>query len=87
MFAEESGPIPSLILSSVFHIMGHITCYCRFVVSQIFIYLLFILNEYLYGAAEEGEEVSADWQQDEHAVEVQAGSRSSGPGQSLLWRV
>lgn len=39
---------------------------------------------YLDGAPKEGQEVSANWQQDEHAVEVEAGGRSSGPGQSVL---
>lgn len=39
---------------------------------------------YLDGASKQGEEVPANWQQDEHTVEVEAGGRSSGPGQSVL---
>lgn len=39
---------------------------------------------YLDGASKEREEVSANWQQNEHTVEIEAGGRSSCPGQSLL---
>lgn len=41
-------------------------------------------GRYLDGPSQQGKEVPADRQQDEHAVEVEAGGWSSGPGQSLL---
>lgn len=41
-------------------------------------------HRYLDGASKEREEVSANWQQNEHTVEIEAGGRSSGPGQSML---
>lgn len=39
---------------------------------------------YLDGSPQERQEVAAHGQQDEHAVEVEAGGWSSGPGQSML---
>lgn len=39
---------------------------------------------YLDGSPQERQEVATHGQQDKHAVEVEAGGRSSGPGQSML---
>lgn len=62
------------------------------IVSKRFMIIFYVLKwekkaccyGYLDGAPKEGQEVSANRQQDEHAVEVEAGGRSSGPGQSVL---
>lgn len=39
---------------------------------------------YLDGSSQERQEIATHGQQDKHAVEVEAGSRSPGPGQSVL---
>lgn len=39
---------------------------------------------YLTGTPEEGEQISTDRQQDQHAIEIQAGRRGSGQGQCWL---
>lgn len=39
---------------------------------------------YLNGSPQERQEVATHGQQDKHAVKVEAGGRSSGPGQGVL---